>query len=60
MIPDAKTSSEYVVNVDVTKGSIFGATLFYYRLMTFLMLSVIFLLLSITISVIRLLISSNH
>ena len=43
MILDAKTLKEYIVNVGVTQGSIFGAAPFYYRLMTFLMLSVIFL-----------------
>ena len=43
MILDAKTLKEYIVNVGVTQGSIFGAAPFYYRLMTFLMLSVILL-----------------
>ena len=64
VVPDEKSLQEYQLNAGVSQGSTLGSRLFYYTLMTFVMmlpvifLSMLMILLS-TISVIRHLICGN-
>ena len=65
MVLDGKSSQEYPVNAEASQGTIFGLTLFYYTLMTFLkMLPVILpsmqMILLLIIRVIRYLICGNN